>query len=131
MEGLLKYDRFIQSDALPKMNQFDGSDGETIDMGFHILSQQLESMNPIVAKEAGNTPEDAERLDRTGSLNLTHIGGLPAELVKDSGYSLLCLIVVAAYEHCRLAAFELWIHHACVADRIESLNEASTFKFAL
>ena len=85
-------------------------------------------MNPIVAKEAGDTPEHTERLNRAGGLSLTHIDRFPTKLSKDSGDGLLRRIVVTAYEHRWLTALELWIHHARVADRIESLDKAGAFQ---
>jgi hypothetical protein len=54
-----------------------------IGSGVSWLPQQFEGMLPLVADEAGNAPEDTERLDGTGGFHFAHVGGLPAELVEN------------------------------------------------
>src|SRR6516165_2364188 len=89
-----------------------------------VLAQQLERMGPIIAQEAGNEPEHAERLDSAGGLGFAHVGRLPAELVEDAAHRLLCRVVVAADEHSRFALLEAWVDHERAADGIERLDEA-------
>src|SRR5208283_1337719 len=95
------------------------------------LREQLESMNPIAAKETGDAPEHTERFNRPSRLGLTHIGCFPPELGENPGHSLLGSVVVAANEHSGGSALELRIHHARAADRIERLHESCALKLPL
>jgi hypothetical protein len=44
--------------------------------------EHLECVRPLVADEARDTPEHAERLDRARGFYASHVLGLPAELVE-------------------------------------------------
>src|SRR6185369_12246596 len=93
--------------------------------------EQLESMGPLIAQKTGDAPQHAQRLDGAGALDLAHIGRLPAELVEQAADRLLGRLVVPADEHGRLAAGELWVDHACVAYRVERLDQTRVPKLAL
>src|SRR2546426_2758481 len=95
------------------------------------LAQQLESVCPVIAQKAGDAPEDAQRLDRAGRLDLPHVGRLPAELLEDSGHRLLRPFVIAAYEHGGPAPLELRVDHEGGAHGIEGLDEFRARELAL
>src|SRR5262245_56090005 len=95
------------------------------------LPQKLECVRPLVAKEARDAPKHAQRLDGPRRLGLAHVGGFPAELVEDVAHDLLRDLVIAAYEHRRLASLELRVHHERIADRVEGLDEARLRELAL
>src|SRR6266699_2037628 len=90
--------------------------------GRSTLAQHLEGVRPIVAQEAGDAPEDAQRLDGAGRLGLPHVGGFPAELLEEAGHRLLRTVVVAADEHGRPAALEVRVDHAGAAHGVERLD---------
>src|SRR6185503_3383379 len=71
------------------------------------LPQQLEGVGPLVAQEAGDAPEDAERLDGARGLHAAHVAGLVAELGEHLGDLALGFLAVAAEEHRRLRAAEV------------------------
>src|SRR5262245_22197759 len=93
--------------------------------------QQLEGVDPVVAQEAGNAPQHAQRLNGTSRLYLPHVRSFPAELIQDPCHHCLRCLVIATNEHCGPAALELWIHHASVPNRVESFDEANASKLAL
>ncbi len=64
-------------------------------------------MSPVIPEEARNAPQHAEWLNGAGSFDLSHVGDLPAELIKDVGHDFLRRLIIAADEHRRLAAREL------------------------
>src|SRR5687768_16871587 len=71
-----------------------------------VSPQQLERVDPVLAQEAGDAPQDAQGLDRPRCLDESHIRGLPTELVEKPGHGLLGGRVVAADEHRRFAPLE-------------------------
>jgi len=88
-------------------------------------------MSPVIPEEARNTPQHAEWLKGAGSFDLSHVGDLPAELIEDVAHDFLRRLIIAAYEHRRLAARELRIDHQRIAHGIESLDKARIRKLAL
>src|ERR1051325_6601921 len=52
--------------------------------------EELERVRPLVAQEAWNAPEHAQRLDCPRGLDLAHVGGFPPELIQDRFDGLLC-----------------------------------------
>ena len=80
-------------------------------------------MGPFVFCKAENAPKHAQRLDGAGGFSLAHVGRLPAELIVDLANYRLGLVVVAANEHGRLAAFVFRIDHPGIADGVVCLDE--------
>ena len=85
--------------------------------------EHLERVRPLVADEAGDAPEHAQRLDGAGGFGLAHIGRFPTELIENPAHDFLRRVVVATDEHRWFPAFEFRIDHAGVADGIEGLDE--------
>src|SRR3954468_5534068 len=88
------------------------------------LFDELERVGPLVAEEAGDAPEHAERFNRAGGFHAPHVFAFPAELVEDAGDGLLRGRIVAADEHGRPDAPEPGIDHAHAPDGIECLHQA-------
>src|SRR5437016_12943123 len=74
-----------------------------------LMAKQLERVPPIVAQEARDAPEHAQRLNGAGGLGFAHVQRLPAELIENVAHRLLCRVVVAAHAHRRLSVLELWV----------------------
>src|SRR5271167_36032 len=87
------------------------------------LTQQFERVRPVIAKKARDAPEHAQGFDGARSRYAAHICRFPTELILNLAHGLLGCFMIAADEHGWLAALELRIHHAGVADRIEGLHE--------
>src|SRR3989344_2891716 len=88
-------------------------------------------MRPLVAEEAGDAPEHAQRLDRAGCFGFAHVGCFPAELIENTAHRRLRRLVVPADEHGWLAALVLRVDHARIADGIEGFDEAYGGKLPL
>lgn len=88
-------------------------------------------MCPLIVQEAGNAPEHAKRLDGARGVGVAHVGGLPAELVKDGGHGPLCAVVIAADEHGWPSGFEMRIDELAVSDGAKGFDEVSGWKFVL
>ena len=60
-------------------------------------------MRPLIPGKAGYAVKHAQRLDGPDRFDDPQILGLPAELVQHAADHLLGLLVIATYEHGRLA----------------------------
>ena len=88
-----------------------------------VLMEKPEGVGPFVFREAKNAPKHAQWLDGSGGFGLAQVGGLPAKLVIDLVHDGFSVIVVAANEHGRFAAFVFRVDHPGVADGVVSLDE--------
>src|SRR5262245_3103840 len=86
-------------------------------------SQQFERVRPAVCEEPGNAPENTERLDRAGSLDLPHIRHIESELIENRRDLAFGTLVVTADKHRRLRATEVGIDHEGVANAAEGFHE--------
>src|SRR5215471_8798642 len=96
-----------------------------------LLLQQLEGVRPLIAEEAGQAPQYAERFDGPRSLGRPHVLRLPSELIEQPRYLGLGGGVVATDEHGRLDAAEVGVDHEGTADRRKDFDEARRRRFFL
>src|SRR5256885_15825105 len=79
-------------------------------------AQQLERVTPAAAKESGDAPEHAQRLDRARRLDRAQVLGVPAESIEHGPHLRLCRLVVPADEHrgrppVKLRVYHEWVSH--------------------